>query len=535
MKNKTFISMLAFLTVCVLVLVLCFSGVSVFASDPINLVSTYGVPEDPIVNYDTYTCFLDPLGDSNIKQSYQDNYNNNFEFVYSGYDSYFSNYICYGNSNNYSIEFQFYTPNTFVCVDDSSCYIYSSSTDCDYVQDNYSGQGFYCAFYSDETFYATSNWYINNNNLDNEYTIDGATYYRGYGGFNICNSSMPIYYVSDAANVTTLSGAEQINPSGGGGGGETSINNLFLNDGYFIFSTPESGYFAQLPLSGYVDPNQSNWFNGTITFNYQLTEYQLAHPDEFLLRFTVHVDYYVGSYLGGAQTDLRYYGFHDPAPGQVQDIQVSTLTDRTTYTFKINDFMVAFKQWYSDLSVDLSDKTIKVDDAVFTLRIGVQVVDSQDHTGTDTTDTLNFINNTVKSNSAGVTNNNYPYTEGNSGSDLPAPTDNGYINQTGNGTLPSGTGTSGNIIVNNTNYNNRLIDPKPVVDYTKNEMLPNENDTNYVGLLEEQTHEDGFINFLSTTFSFVPTAVWTSLSHYFTILLTMIVAFFGLRLILDIL
>ena len=61
-KNKTFISMLAFLTVCVLVLVLCFSGVSVFASDPINLVSVYNVPEDPVVNYDTYTCFLDPLG-----------------------------------------------------------------------------------------------------------------------------------------------------------------------------------------------------------------------------------------------------------------------------------------------------------------------------------------------------------------------------------------------------------------------------------------------------------------------------------------
>lgn len=167
-----------------------------------------------------------------------------------------------------------------------------------------------------------------------------------------------------------------------------------------------------------------------------------------------------------------------------------------------------------------------------------ELVDNHGGTSSDYIDIYDFLNDKVRNQSKAITNNNNPY--------VPIDSDNPIQNnaqvptvQTGDGVVPtgnnsvssSGSGTV-NVVQNN---NNGLINPKPVTDMVKNELLPNENDTNFVGLLAEQTHEDGFVSLMSTTFSFVPVTVWTSLSHYFNIFLTMLVAFFALRLILDIL
>lgn len=539
MKNRHFYSMLAFLTVCAFLLCLFFNGISVFAVSSGQLIDYYSISDDILYGSDTGLNDYPFLYDSSESSTLQTNYHNNYDlgFVFNGsidIDTSFNYYHIIGNPNNYSFYFANYPDGSFMCFDDSYYATYCPKDSIDALLDNNINNT--VLYYDGSNSGAVStSWLTQNNTI----TIDGVDYYyydSRYTSSKVMNTNMPIYNVNDCDSVSSVSGLTDYNNNTMQQGGETSQNNLYLEDGYFIWSTPASGYFGELPLSGYVEPTDANWFDGSVSFNYQLTSYQLQHPDEFILRFTAHVDYYIGSYLGGAHTDLKYYGFHDPAPGQVFDVNMTSLVGKNTYSFDIEDsFMSGFLSWYNNLSVDLSDKSINVSDATFTLRISAQVVDRSGNAGSDTIDTLNFLNNTVKNNSSAITNNNYPYTNDNSGSDLPAPTNQDYINQTGNGQLPTSGSTSGNISVVNNNYNNRLIDPKPVVDYTKNELLPNENDTNYVGLLEEQTHEDGFITLLSNTFSFVPVSVWNSLSHYFTILLTMIVAFFGLRLILDIL
>ena len=535
-NNRTFYSLLAFLTTAAILFVMYFSGIDVFAASG-QLLDDYHITDNILYGSDTDLEDYPFLLDSSDSPSLQTNYHQNYDlgFVYNSsdvLDSSLGCYYIYGNTNNYSFTF-FNCPNgSMICFDSSYMAIYVPSDYVDAMSEDDRGNS--CVYYNESDSGALSTYVLTEST---KFNIDGVGYYYYYTRYTstkLMNSNMPIYHVDNIDTVTTVAGKQDYNNNTDSGGEEeTSENNLYLEDGYFVWSTPD--YFRQ-NWAGADFPESKNWFRGSVSFNYQLTDYQKTHPEEFTLRFNSKVSYYCNVFESVG--NFKNFGFYDPFGGHNFDYPFSDIINKNSISLDISTFMTDFLDYCDSItSVNLKENEYDLSKSKFELVLTAEVVDRNNHTSSDYSDTLNFLNNTVKNNANGITNNNNPFVP--SDEELAAYDPDPFKNQTGYGQLPStnNTGTNGtgnNSIVLN-NYNNRLIDPKPVVDYTKHELLPNEQDTNYVGLLQTVTHEDGFVNLLSNTFTFVPVTVWTSLSHYFTIMLTMIVAFFVLRLILDIL
>ena len=359
--------------------------------------------------------------------------------------------------------------------------------------------------------------------------IDGEYYYR-YRIGTLYNTNLPIYefrYLNNAP--TTLSGLTDINPyvnTGTGGGGsssESSANNLYLEDAYFLWTTYD-------PVNDNIigdNFNVDNIYNSFVTFNYQLTPYQKEHLNQFTINVKASISY-----------SLKFTGHSEYKNWSGSYLYQAPLSQFNTGSLKYNFLDIFNTTGFTSYFNDNYQGEIDFSNSSFKLTMDAELVDNKGGTSSDYIDIYDFLNDKVRNQSKAITNNNNPY--------VPTDTDNPIQNnaqvptvQTGDGVVPTGNNSvspSGSGTVNVVQNNNTgLINPKPVTDMVKNELLPNENDTNFVGLLAEQTHEDGFVSLMSATFSFVPVTFWNSLSHYFNIFLTMLVAFFALRLILDIL
>ena len=547
-KGKTFYSLLAFLTVTVLLCILFFSGLTIHATSNINLAQNYNIT-DCLTKEDfnlsdngfvfsadseevSYCNDLISNGGLSVPDSSTD-FNDELQY---------NNYLLWGGDDE-----KYYF---FPCPHDSFLVVEDTKWGFD-LYFNLSVYGYdpeqaftdiTQAYFVGGSFSSFTNMSFYNSNIVNIGGVDYGIFSNRSPGYALCLSTNCLITEGTlgVAPNSIPSAVDQINPdySAGEDQGETAVNNLYLNSGYLSWSTPSTGYYKENWASRIL-ANKVNWFKGTATFNYQLTSYQLEHPSEFEFRFTYWINYNVSQRVKtGTSDNYKNYGYSDNYGGNVFTVPFIDIYQNTSYNIQIDPLMNDFKSWYNNLIDEEYFMEIDTSKSNFTLKLKVEVV-SGNSSGSDYTDTLNFITNHVTNNSNGITNNNYPYTDNNSGTDLATPSEAGYTNQTGFGNVPTTTGnngssTSGNNIVINNN-NNRLIDPKPVVDYTKNELLPNESETNYVGTLENFLHADPFITLMSSTFTFVPVSVWSSLSTYITIMLSMLVAFFALRLILDIL
>ena len=521
MKNKLYIRAAAFVTSLLILIVLMFCGFTVLGDSFQYNFSQFGISniirnsepnEVPLFLNQNDTSFDVLWGIYSPNFSYSAHNGEDFSDMYSAA----SRYIIYGSSSVSAVPLP---AESFIIYDDDYFMILSSNSNYyDFLgdhnsiltgefSDNYSSYGYYALNYSK--------------------TVDGTNYSTTTSMGNnsyILSSNCPVYEVASVEDFDSMNDiiGDNKNPTVDPANVETSENNLYLEDAYYVWTTYS-------PTSDMVIGdvfNKTNIYKGFVTFSYQMTPFQEANKSEFTFKTTATITYSMKFTLHDEYKNWSgSYTYEIP------------FTQANGNSLKFNFSDIFNSSGFTGYFNNNSDGEIDFNNSVFNLVINTEVVSSRGSTSSDIQDTYSFLTDKVKSNSKAITNNNNPFVPSDSqasiGGDANLPTvqtGDGVV-PTGNSITPSGSGTV-NVIQNN---NNGLINPKPVTDMVKNELLPNENDTNFVGLLSEQTHEDGFVSLMSTTFSFVPVTVWTSLSHYFNIFLTMLVAFFALRLILDIL
>lgn len=520
MKNRDKISMFSFITVCILLISLFASGISVFAIDNFNPYQHFNI-----------TGLLNSSDFPNMDISHK--------FVYDTDNPYYVNALNQLNTGNSipdspviddfvfsDFNYYYWTRMSFTPCNSDSFVVVTSDTGRGsklYLNvDGYSGSTY---DYTNGSMSATQTAYLDSSNI---VVVDGKNYVtigNSYDQNNIFNTNLPIYQKTGSVDdiISSIDGLSQINPNYSGSNAETSANNLYLEDAYFLWTTYD-------PVNDNIigdNFNIDNIYNGFVTFNYQLTEYQKTHLNEFTInvkasisysmKFTGHSDYknWSGSYLYEAplsqfNTGSLKYNF----------IDIFNSTGFTSY----------FNNNYTG-EIDFSNSSFK-------LTMDAELVDNMGGSSSDYIDIYDFLNDKVRNQSKAITNNNNPY--------VPSDSDQSIQNaqvptvQTGDGVVPtgntnsvvpSGSGTV-NVVQNN---NGQLVNPKPVVDYIKNEMLPSGDGVGFVDNLRTATESNEFITLMSDTFSFVPQTVWNDLGFYFEIFLGILVASFVLRIILDLL
>lgn len=517
MKNKEYIRASAFITSLLILLVLMFSGFSVFAAGTVNVFTQYNI--DSYFTNDDFPSISNPnfIGSNYVGTTSLDNLLSsglNISDSVTDYPYTFTDYVWFnGDVINC-------TSGSFVVIDNTN---------------NQGSRLYYKIDTSDRYFKFTKANYGGSTNVwdidtqtDGRVVTIGSDRYFMWGGYStlflLNNTNLAIYPVSSIEDtLTSLPSSDNINPNYSGSNVETSSNNLYLEDAYFLWTTYD-------PVNDNIigdNFNVDNIYNSFVTFNYQLTDYQKEHLSEFTINVKASISY---SMKFTGQSDYKNWSGSYLYEAPLSQFNTGTLKYTFIDIFNSTGFTSYFNNNYTG-EIDFSNSSFK-------LTMDAELVDNKGGTSSDYIDIFDFLNNKVRNQSKAITNNNNPYVPTDSGDPIQSnaqvptvQTGDGVVPTGNNSVSPSGSGTV-NVVQNN---NSGLINPKPVTDMVKNELLPNENDTNFVGLLAEQTHEDGFVSLMSTTFSFVPVTVWTSLSHYFNIFLTMLVAFFALRLILDIL
>lgn len=536
--NRALLSMLAFITVCLFLIL--YMSFTVFADGNININQKYDVTSifdqndfqqynDPsfVLNsvdtrYNTYTTLLNNginVADMNIMYDIRDSSN---ATTINDYDGFFW-------STNFMI---FCSNNSFVAVNNSyNGYVLYVDTGYDSLPSNIRYY-FYDSYGSNADYVSIAGY--------NTVEIDGKIFLKFSNLAYILNCNIPIYYEDNLNNPTR---ENQINPNYSGGVPvENSDNNLFLDSGYlaWVLRNPIKQDGNNYRFNG------DNILSGYATFNYELNDYQKEHLDEFKFNITSRINYSIKFHGSDGYKTFTATNYDLDLPfniarGQPFTINFLDIFNTTNFTGYFNENL---------------SQPIEMDKSNFTISITIKVVSvSSNNTSGFYSDTYNVLNNKVSNKSKEITTNQNPYSSNGSGVggdseyplDLYQPDD--ITVQTGDGVTYNGNGSptavGGNAnasggVAYGSNVNNSVIvntnnDPKAVVDYIKGELIPTGDAVGFVDKLSDATEGNEFLGLMNDTFSYVPQTVWNDLSFYFEVFLGVLVAGFILRIILDLL
>ena len=520
--NKAFWSMLAFVTVGILVVVLLGFTVSAdsydmnFSKFNIENITRNGDIDDEIpifinstdTTYDLLWSIYSPSFQFNVDSS------NDYSFI--------------GNSSRYYIQgsgdalLAVYLPDNSYIIYDSSGFakVYCTQADYDSFLQNHteSVQGNFYAEYTDFGYYS----------LPNTQTIDNdESRYARIPYFTCLSTNCPVYEVSDVDSYSSYSDfiGSNKNPNYDDNQ-ETAENNLYFKDAYWTWTTYKNVNDNVLTYNW----NLENINRGRFSLDYTLNDYQEDHKDEFTLVFDFTVNYNVDTVGNEPDSYNKTYSIEQP----LNSVNASSIP----FTFNGLFNSTQFYTWWSSHH---NTAALELDHSSFIISATVKIRDNRGHTSKALTDNYDVINNKAKRISNGITYNDNPYvpTGGSASSQAAeAPTvqtGTGVINDP-NSSYPVGTtgsGTGSMYVDNRFTVNNN---PTATVDYVKDNLLPTTaGEDGFTEKLAGVTESNRFINYMSSTFSFIPQSFFENLSTYFYIFLGVLVAYFVLRLLLDIL
>ena len=367
--------------------------------------------------------------------------------------------------------------------------------------------------------------------------IDGVDYsVSGINSFNLA---------SDVSNFTDINyqlADGSINASGGSSGsGETSLNNLYMNNPFWVYSMPS-----------YSTSNRGNIVknNGTATFNASMTNYQIEHPSEFNLHFTFEITvkytadegwsggshgfYLLGSTpynaLGSSTVSRTGVFKYRPASGSQTYSELSLEHFNGSYSFNtLTNYRYIFANCYLDGDTSKDDflswysgvySSDSVQFSSIVLKCTAELFDTYQNYSSPCIYQYDFVSGVASKLSDGMGTNNNPYDYENQDSYTDSVTGSfGYVTQNNNQT----------VTITNSNVNSNDI-------------------SNVIGDIGDDQDSDSLINKFSTLLSlsswvavfasamgFVPVAFWTNLVEYFAVALGILSTFLVLRYILNLL
>lgn len=585
-KDKAFYSMLAFITTCIIILSLFASGITVFAEGNISPIDKYNITEI----FDN-TMFSEFTNASNVFLSKNEGSYSTYNNLLSSKPTFVDNYYF---SNIYASSFNYYcwtNDRLYLCDSDSfvvvantgnsptvMCYTHISDEIYNYMLDN-NNSIFYSYINSTFTF-RSLNTTISVSQLK---IIDGKRYFIiGYGDQKLLNSNMPVYPVDSVYSVTSLEGLEQINPNYTGGGltpEELALQHMNFDNAKVYFNVDKNfngNVISCLSMDSYQFDNASDY---TVNINYSCDiEYHSSDGlgytkfdfDGSFSRslsvfaqtgsigfYSLPFDEFAAFAKGSYYTKVSESNNWDKIGGNVLLTQVipDALPKDTLSTVNAN-IDVAPGVNISSVPIAISGGSYEYD--VFNFNVTYSISKGSlecgsmrcnyDVTQGKQTSESSFRKNKEILNDVNNYNNDNNYSDGDE--NFLNPID--YGNKYGVGTTNNGQGVSYPVTVNGgspsasggiaygSNVNNSVVvntgqDPKEVVNYIKGELLPSGDSVGYVDKLDDAVEGNKFITLMSNTFSFVPATVWNDLAFYFEVFLGILVSFFVLRLILDLL
>lgn len=363
-------------------------------------------------------------------------------------------------------------------------------------------------------------------------------YLNGYlSGNSYQDRFFPInYYLSDGL----IGGTGSI-------GGETDSNNMYLNNCKFTFS-----------FNRYVDSvtndtltYRNNWGGGYINFSAMLNNYQYENIDKFSLQFQFQVLVKGKGTLHQEDNDSYptetvkdFYGnFYYTESCDLLDLSNGTIAWRLsdiTNSFEDSSAVINGTN-ITKLDRFIANMTeyVSIDWSYFKLYCTAKLV--SDDVGTSETyrtDSYNFVTGSSTVVSDGLDTNLNPYydsendsvsgdddhIESNSSSTTTS-TGYGTVTQNNNQTVTVNTGSSGSSdTVEKVEQILAGVDSGEDID-----------SVSWVSTFSDLVGTNAFIVLMTTTFSFIPVNVWTSLATFFVVCLGFLTAFVLLRMLLDLL
>ena len=572
MLKRSKISLMAFISVSLVIIILIslYPDFFVHAQDSsaTNFIDMWDMSEDTFLRSD----FDYSSGGISNNQSYNNLYNtvysngfpigdlwvSDFQYLSSNYD--LTNYFCAYDSIDGGIyvggcsadsiivcnpnEFRVYTP-TYIEPFGSPAYNKRIGS--------YNSGGNFVGYYQ-------------LGNYSNDTYIDG-NYYLYESGDSLISSNLPIYYTSkldfsissfdeliDMNNPIADSGSSDVFPDGSGG---SPANNLYLDSPDFHFNNKKyTPPYSDVINSGDTVPN------GTISFNCNLNDYQIANASNFNLEFSYKLNYDV-DYKNHYPTDFGPFKKTSQLLNNKKNLKIPFVSGvmsvpLTDFINSDNTYSVSFADVFSQLNYDTynlsglltqSREVSSIEYNKFDLYCNVRLV-SQGAKSNLYCEWYNPISKKGYLVSDAIIDNNNPYVVN---PDQQADSDPDSTNISPDVSVPGAAGSgdssssssNNNVVVNNYNTNNN----------NNNNNIQNDNSTPWLinklfgdgtvqngsigdNRIEDLTHTTGannWIEVMKQSFSFVPVGFFNQLQLFFGICLGIFVVAFILRIILDLL
>ena len=335
---------------------------------------------------------------------------------------------------------------------------------------------------------------------------------------------------------------------------ETADNNLVIPDADWTFqNTKYVAPYNNLINTGSVYPN------GNVTFTFNPTQYQKEHSSDFYLTFTFKMDYSVtykntnsndtppfyktSALLDNTKTYSHIYNYLNSDDSSIYlDVPLSDfISDGNSKAFTFEEL---FKSLDGFSGVLLQSKEIdELSYNKFNLYCTAFINSGSSSSGNYEEWYNPMSKKGLTTDKSGNINNNPYIDNGNSDPDSSnTPTNNENQNAPGdagnNGSNSSSTASTGAITINNTNNNN----------WNNTNTLSNDGNTfsnvfqSLIGSnkitsenIAETSGTNGFVGYLNSTISSVPSTFFTALLGYFVTCIAILIVAFVLRMLLDIL
>lgn len=573
MKHRTLIEMLAFITVALLVIVLYFCGFFVFAESNIFNFTRYNIGSITRNSVDDqYSIYIN---ESDVTYDYiWSTYSPNFNFNCSADDISMNGADCYIMSGSGSAVVGYYMPaDTFIIFDEYGyARIFCPKTNYDVYMSNNNNNLIDGEFYAEYTSFGYTSL-PNTSNVDNEpYSCTSHL-----SNFKCLSSNCAIYQVPDVDLFTSLDDimGDNINPNYSGGSSSTSSklafnpNSLYtyfnqnfgggvvcdvgINDEqkaldsqyginfYFNFgirfkgslpSTMDLGLATPVPILKNVQ------FDGVGEYVCPLSSFNNGHlelPNSMVLNtvrgnLTVTINQDTQTY-----NNITFLQAMDKIG--VTDLPLKS-TDSSSMGLSVKGFSISLPL-FSNSNYDYFDfdysATPKCNNLVGgDIRFKYGAVSGVANYSTTMPNELQVQTDVSNYNSE----NGYQFGDpdyDNPNNYLPTTTSPSFPSSSGSNSSNSSASTGGSIAYGS-NVNNSVIvntgqDAKEVINYAKNELLPGNYEGGYVEKLETVTDSNNFIQYMSTTFSFMPQTFWNDVAYYGKIALIILVSGFILSLV----
>lgn len=350
---------------------------------------------------------------------------------------------------------------------------------------------------------------------------DGLLSTSDYSNINYClyDENGDLIYNNPIANGST--------------NGETSFNNLYLENCYFNFNGLDN---ISLSDNETIPFSTVNPFNGNINFIATLNDYQIEHSSEFELVFdfvpTLKFITYDESTDVALNHTTNYYGMFK---GNSIVVPLSSLVQSGSYNFSPYDILrnntyqfASLSRTYYDAWQFLKSKFgFSVNGSYWYLDCNVYLRSvNGNNTSGKLSQRYNYFTGKTSTNSDDIKINSNPYVN----------PDTGLPNDDSTPSDAVSSSSGGNTLINNDNDTIIIESNGEVAENIVNELIPSEsNDNDFVERIEDITDSNEFLELIQTTYSFVPQSVFNYMKFYFEVGLGILACAFILRIVLDLL